>query len=929
MMDQEKTQEQFPREQRADTLKEMEQRYRAIFENTKNGVAVYQPEDDGQDFVFKDFNSATERISRVHKDDVIGKRLLEMFPNVAKCGLLASLQRVYQTGKPEHLPASCYKDEQQEGWQENFIYRLPSGEIVVISDDVTERKAHEAALSEIEERYRQIVENASDVIFQADVGGYFTFVNPVVLRLTSYTETEILGKHFTELIRPDHREEVKRFYGLQFVKRIPVTYNEFPVVTKHHMTLWIGQSTQLIMHGETIVGFQSIARDITDRKRAEEALQSSEERFRTLFETANDAIFMMDGEKFIECNAKTLQIFGCEEKEDIVGHTPYGFSPDKQPDGLDSLEKALNYINAALDYGPQTFYWKHCRKDGSPFDAEVSLNALTLDGKAHLQAIVRDITDRKRAEDELLESEQKFRRITKNSSDALWQLTPDLVFTDIVHSGKKLLGYEPHELLGRPIWEFLAPNQIEPLRRRVAERIKLLLSDREGFVPKPYEIENVRPDGTTLWTEAIISPVFNNEGNLIAFEGVSRDITDRKRLEEEKLDMERKRLHAQKLESLAVMAGGIAHDFNNQLAVVLGNLELALMDLPADSEAKVGIMNAIQAAKRSAELCRQIQIYTGNTFYDPVDLDFNELLNTNPVPLELRVSRNVTLNLESYNTLPPIKGDADQIQCLVTNILVNASEAVGDKDGEVRLSTGVIDCDAEYLSRSRLEEKPEPGRFVFLEVTDTGCGMDDRTQHRLFDPFFSTKFWGRGLGMAKVMGITKGHRGAIIVESEIGKGTTIRVLFPVSKEAQESSVHVVDVVETKAPAPDTVNQRKIILVVEDETSVRDVTVKFLEVFGYDTIIAVDGEEGVRVFRERLNEIDLVMLDFKMPKMNGVEVFGELIRIKPDVKVILCSGYSEDAVIEIFPGQRPAGILHKPYNMADLKGELERLLGTEG
>ena len=264
---------------------------------------------------------------------------------------------------------------------------------------------------------------------------------------------------------------------------------------------------------------------------------------------------------------------------------------------------------------------------------------------------------------------------------------------------------------------------------------------------------------------------------------------------------------------------------------------------------------------------------------------------------------------------------------MVTNILVNASEAVGDRDGEVRLSTGVIDCDAEYLSRSRLEEKPDPGRFVFLEATDTGCGMDADTQRRLFDPFFSTKFWGRGLGMSKVIGITKGHHGAIIVDSEVGKGTTIRVLFPVSKEAQALSVQGMDIVETEAPAPDSVTKRKTILVVEDETGVRDLTVKRLDVLGYDTIIAVDGEEGVSVFRERLNEIDLVMLDFKMPKMDGVEAFGELIRIKPDVKVILCSGYTEDVVIEMFPGHRPAGVLHKPYNMEDLKGKLEHLLGS--
>jgi CheY-like chemotaxis protein len=183
--------------------------------------------------------------------------------------------------------------------------------------------------------------------------------------------------------------------------------------------------------------------------------------------------------------------------------------------------------------------------------------------------------------------------------------------------------------------------------------------------------------------------------------------------------------------------------------------------------------------------------------------------------------------------------------------------------------------------------------------------------------------------MAEVMGTIKGHQGAIIVESEVGKGTTVRLLFPSLEKAPASPVQVMDVVETKPPALQTVNRRKTILLVEDEAGVRNLVVRRLDLLGYDSIIAEDGEEGVSVFRERINEIDLVMLDYKMPKMNGVEAFGELIRIKPDVKVILSSGYTEDVVIESFPGQRPACVLHKPYNMADLKTELDRLLGTEG
>ncbi len=283
--------------------------------------------------------------------------------------------------------------------------------------------------------------------------------------------------------------------------------------------------------------------------------------------------------------------------------------------------------------------------------------------------------------------------------------------------------------------------------------------------------------------------------------------------------------------------------------------------------------------------------------------------------------------MELGNKLPPIKGDTDQIQRLITNILGNAVEAIGDEEGQIRLSTGVLDCDESYLRHNRLEMKPEPGRFVFLEITDTGCGMSAETLRKLFDPFFTTKSNSRGLGMSEVMGIAKGHHGALFVISQLGKGTTVQVLFPVSKESQASSLADRESVETKSSAPGVPNLRKTILLVDDEEGVRDFTVQHLNLLGYDTITAADGEQGVRIFRERLHEIDLVILDFAMPRMNGVEAFEELIRIKPDVKVILCSGYTEDVVMKSFPHQHSAAVLHKPYNMEDLKGELERLLGS--
>ena len=272
--------------------------------------------------------------------------------------------------------------------------------------------------------------------------------------------------------------------------------------------------------------------------------------------------------------------------------------------------------------------------------------------------------------------------------------------------------------------------------------------------------------------------------SIVGFQSIARDISDRKRLEEERLEMERKLLHTQKLESLAVMAGGIAHDFNNQLAVVLGNLELALMELASRFGGQTGPSECGRVGQTISGTLSQDAGLHGQSPCIPLNLDLNQFLTSNLSQLKLGLPKNVTLNPESLNSLPNIKGDPDQIRSLLKNILVNACEAIGDKDGEARFSTGVMDCDTEYLSRSRPLKHPEPGRFVFLEVTDTGCGMDAETQRQIFDPFFMYKILGSWPGMAEALGIVKSHHGAIIVDSEIGKGTTIRVSFPVLRETQ-------------------------------------------------------------------------------------------------------------------------------------------------
>ena len=477
----------------------------------------------------------------------------------------------------------------------------------------------------------------------------------------------------------------------------------------------------------------------------------------------------------------------------------------------------------------------------------------------------------------------------------------------------EILGSPSEKLLGDRFQHFIIYDDIEALEAAL----------KKVFKDKTKADIVLRTDQNKIVRASIVAIEPRNPSSGQSACIVVADITESKRLE-----MERRRLLTQKLESLRTMAGGIAHDFNNQLMAVLGNLEIALENTPSDSGVAASIKKAIHATETSAALSRQMLTYAGSSLFSHVILDINVLLNEDIFMMQKVGANRLILNLADGGSLPRIKGDPDQIRRLLINILNNASEAIADNDGQITVKTGVIDCDETCLNRSQLDKKPKPGPFVFLEVSDTGCGMDAETLRRVLDPFFTTKFIGRGLGMAEVMGIVKGHDGAIIVDSEVGKGSTIRVLFPVFEKTCCPINKTERVVEPHSSAAGSPSRKKTILVVEDEEMIRELVVSRLKVLGYDTMQASDGVEGIGVFRDGADKIDLVILDYVMPRMNGIEVFEELILIKPDVKVIISSGYSEDVVLERLTGPRPAGILQKPYKMEDLRSVLGGMLGSD-
>ncbi len=400
-------------------------------------------------------------------------------------------------------------------------------------------------------------------------------------------------------------------------------------------------------------------------------------------------------------------------------------------------------------------------------------------------------------------------------------------------------------------------------------------------------------------------------------------ISSRARAEEEKFEMERRLLHAQKLESLGVLAGGIAHDFNNLLMAIQGNLDMAGADLPAGSPARSSVDQAMLATGRATQLTRQMLAYAGKGKAVISPLNIGELVAENARMLRAAIAKNVALDLHIDESVPPVLADPSQIQQVVMNLITNAAEAIGDGPGTVSIATGARECDPSYLNRSRIAKRPAPGRFAMIRVTDTGCGMGRETLEQLFDPFYTTKLKGRGLGMSAVLGIVQAHDGAIIVESAMGRGTSIEVLLPVSAEASD---HRDERAPAAGVAPASSEARRgTILVVDDEDAVRNLCAAMVERCGFRTIRAANGKEAVEIFAAQGREIACVVLDIVMPQMDGVATFGALRRIRPDIPVIRCSGFNEEETARHFEGQDFTEFIQKPFHLVTLKEALERML----
>ncbi len=518
-----------------------------------------------------------------------------------------------------------------------------------------------------------------------------------------------------------------------------------------------------------------------------------------------------------------------------------------------------------------------------------------------------------RRESALGESEQLFRQMAESVEEIFW-------LYDFQENRVLYVNPAFERIFGLPVAAFLKTsdvwkNAIHPQDRDWV--LAVFAKEKDG--PRDIEYRILRSDGSVRWLRDSTFPILSAGSSVTRVAGVAEDITRRRADAEEKAALENKLQETQRLESLGVLAGGIAHDFNNLLTGVMGNASLARMVLPPDDDAQKYLTEIEAVALRAADLCKQMLAYSGKGRFEVQLLDLSALVKETTQLLQLSISKTATLHFNLPAQLPAVLADPTQFRQVVMNLVINASEALGGKVGTISLQTNLLHVDSDYLASTVLASELAEGDYITLEIADNGQGMSAETQARIFDPFFTTKFTGRGLGLSAVLGIVRGHKGALKVYSEIGKGTTFKLLFPVAK-GQAKSLH---------REPDIIQDWRgtgTILVVDDEDTVRTVAARILQSFGFKVITACDGQDAIEQFISARSEIVAVLMDLTMPNVDGEEAFRHLRLLQPDLRVLLMSGFNEQEAINRFIGKGLAGFLQKPFKPSELRTKLRDMLG---
>lgn len=742
--------------------------------------------------------------------------------------------------------------------------------------DVTERRLMEDKLRRSEKKYRELVEAASSVILTWDTTGNITFINDFGERFFGFSKEELLGRNVVGTIVPQAESSGRDLAQLmEEIRRDPDRFkdNENENITKDGWRVWVRWANKAITDEQgTLIGILSIGNDITKRRRAEE----ENDRLAKAVSIVSEGIAMTDEkDRFIYLNDAHAKTYGYSQSE-LLGKT----WRDITPSGLVPIfEKGLSTTLHNRDVGVWSGECPGLCKDGTVISAEVTATARWDEKGEYLGhiCVVKNITERKRAEEKLRESEERFRDLFENANDLIQIVSPEGRLLYVNRSWRETLGYSDGEIRRMSLPDIIDPGCGEHCTAAFGR----ILS--EGSVEN-IETVFVAKDGRKVYLEGEGRCKYAG-GSPESVRCIFRDVTFRKAAEENRAKLEAQLLQAQKMEAVGQLAGGIAHDFNNMLTAIIGYASLLEAKLGTDSPLRPYVDQILSSSEKSANLTSQLLAFSRKQIMSPKETDLNELIKGMETLLKSLIGEDVEFKTCFTNMRLMAMVDRGQMEQVLLNLCTNARDAM-PHGGLLAISTDVLELDERSM---RAYDLDQPGRHALISVTDTGHGMEETTRMRIFEPFYTTKETGKGtgLGLSIVYGIIRQHNGNITVYSEPGKGTTFKIFLPLIAFLTDTAKKE----RLITPRGGT----EVILLAEDDEAVRSLTTHVLQEAGYAVIEAVDGNDAISKFTEHRDSIKLAMLDVVMPKKSGKEVSDAIRKINPDVRVLLTSGYTADII----------------------------------
>ena len=767
--------------------------------------------------------------------------------------------------------------------------------LVKIAEDISGQKKDADDIRERERKYRSMIETMPEGYFEVDLAGNFTFVNEVMAEIHGRSRDELIGLNYKEYTPPEERERIYKIYNKVYKTGTPSDIHDYEITSGDGSRIISEVLITLIRDvAGNPIGFQGFSRNVTARRAAEKALKESEERYRNILETMEEGYYEVDLKgTFTFANKAECRIHK-RSHEELIGLNNREFT---EPETAKRVFKIYNEIYKT-GVPAKVFDYQITRSDGELITLETS-GSLMRDAEGKpigFRGISRDVTEKKKAEHALRESEEKYRLLVQNANDGIG-IVQDGVLKFPNPKVREFTGYSSEELLNMQFLDLVHPKD----RTWVAEKQQIKMEDDQ--LSRTYSFRMINRKNESLWIELNAVPiVWEGRPATLCF---LRDITPQKK-------MEAQLIQAKKMEALGTLAGGIAHDFNNLLMGIQGNASLVLLDMDSDHPHHDKLRSIEQLVRDGSELTKQLLGVARGGKYEVKPTDLNKLIDSTS-ELFGRTKKEITIHKELQEDIWVVEVDRSQIKQVLLNVYVNAWHAM-KKGGDLFIETGNETLDEYYTQPYGIS----PGRFVKISVTDTGIGMDELVLKRVFDPFFTTKEMGRGtgLGLASAYGIVKNHNGIINAYSEKGKGTTFNIYLPVSDKALTEEF---DTLEEIATGNETV------LFVDDESPLIQIGHKLLKSLGYRVLTARSGEKALEIFRNEKGGIDLVILDMVMPGMSGGETFDRLKEMDPEVKVLLSSGYSINGQAKSILDRGCEGFLQKPFSIGSLSKKIRQIL----